>query len=640
MIKKDIFTSLNEDQKAAAVSEFGNILVLAGAGTGKTSTIAARAIYLLRDKKIEPRDIILLTFTKKASVEMKERLKVYIDDAIVDSISVSTFHALCLGIIKKYYPQKKLISETDAKNLLDTTYSRVIKFTPEGLYSSSSMFLYINNYINSDSDDIFSVWLEEIATIDEENKNFMLEQYQLIYDSYAEDKNRYDVLAFSDLLVCAREYLSSNENTIKEMIVDEFQDTNPLQNSTIRAIDSKSLFCVGDYDQSIYAFNGADLKIIEEFKERSDFRLHNLSKNYRCTKPILDIAEKVIVNNKRIYPKKLEVMVKCDNPVVPYCIATYGINEQYEKITTLCQEVISKKTDDETVAILYRTNGSGNGIEFVLREHEVEFERNVKNTFMENMEIQIIFNVLKLILFRNIEYLEFMNLFIGVVKSNSKEAIESYYNMITYNGSSSVYEGLRRDAAKQIGVSGVFNSDSTNSVESLLDILEFNKHTNVSTIISNIIQSDYFNNTLNRFAEDVSSGDDERANKIYQASVSRSESILNIAKRYTKLQKFYQDMTRPNLGDDEVDNPNKVSLMTVHSSKGLEFDYVFVIDLDDDMFPNKKLMGNNPDDEERRLFYVACTRAKSELVFSYSKRSINNNTNKPSRFLLEAELVS
>lgn len=639
MIIKNIFESLNVDQEKAAKSDLGSVLVLAGAGTGKTSTIVARVTYLLSQKKVEAKDIILLTFTKKASIEMKERLKKYIDGSVVDKISVSTFHSLCLGIVKKYYPEKKLIGETDARNLLDTTYSRVIKFTPDGLYTSNTLFSYIENYINSNSELPFSDWLEGEIELAEDNKEFILGQYQLIYDCFIEDKEKYNVLAFADLLVCAREYLTKNKNSIQEVIVDEFQDTNPLQDSTLNAINPNSLFCVGDYDQSIYAFNGADLSIIENFKDRENFQLYNLSKNYRCRKPILDIAERVIANNRRIYPKSLEVMVKASDPIVPYCIDASDSLDQYSKVAELCANILDRKKEDETVAILYRSNGSGNGVELVLREHGIPIERSVKNSFMENVEIRMIFNVIKLVLFKNLEFLEFSNLFNGIVRSSSKEAIESYYNMITHNGSSSVMDGLKGDKAKQIGQGGVFFSDSNESVLSLLDILEFNKHTNPSSFISSILRSEYFSNTINRFAADKTQGDDEKADRIYTSSMQRAEAVLKIGARYSKLQKFYQDMTRPNIENDKTENTASISLLTVHASKGLEYDFVFIIDLNDEMFPNKKLMAKESDEEERRLFYVAVTRGKKEVVCSYAKRDKEGRTKKPSRFLVEAGLV-
>ena len=637
-IKQDIFSSLNEQQLKASTSESGNILVLAGAGTGKTSTIVARVVHLLTNQNVEPKNIVLLTFTNKASVEMKERLKRYICDDIINEISVSTFHALCLGIIRKYYPKKKLITQKESLNLLETTYSRVIKFVPEGLYTPSTLASYIDNYINNYTSELFSEWLDKVIDI-KDNKEFLLEQYQLVYSSYTEDKDKYNVLSFSDLLVYAKKHIESNENTIEEMIVDEFQDTNPLQNSTLLSIDSNSLFCVGDYDQSIYGFNGADLNIIKDFNQRENFKLYNLSKNYRCRKPILDIAEKVIANNLRIYPKSLEVMIDSESAVEPYCFTKENALEQYLKVAELCQVLLNNKKQEETIAILYRSNSSGNGIEMAMRENSIEIERNVKNTFMENIDIQIIFNILKLIVFKKVEYLEFAILFTGVVSSTSKEAIESYYNMITYNGNLPVIDGLRKDNARSIGVNGVFFSDSKESVLSLLEVLEFNKFTDTSTLIATLIHSDYFNNTINRWASSVSKGDDDRANDLYNSCLSRAESILEIAKRYSNTQKFVMDMVRPNLSEDSND-PNKVRLMTVHSSKGLEFDYVFIIDLDDETFPNKKLMSKDADDcEERRLFYVGCTRSKQELVFSYAKRNKRGSAQKPSRFLIEGGLV-
>lgn len=638
MIKKDIFKNLNDEQKGAAISKKGNILVLAGAGTGKTSTIAARVVYLLTELKIDPKDIVLLTFTSKASIEMKERLKSYIQDDIVDSMSISTFHALCLGIVKKHFPEKKLIDANQAKNLLDTSYSRVIKFVPEGFYAPSTLFSYIDNYINSNTEALFSEWLAESVELDEENKDYLLGQYQLVYDSYTEDKGKYNILSFSDLLVLAKTYISSNKNSIQEMIVDEFQDTNPLQNSMIDAINSKSLFCVGDFDQSIYAFNGADLSIIENFKDRENFNLHNLSKNYRCRKPILDIAERVIANNPRIYPKSLEVMISSEDAKAPYCIVAKNPLSQYIEITDLIIEILDSKKENETVAVLYRSNGSGDGIEMTLKEHSVPIERSVKNTFMDNIDIQIVFNILKLIIYKNVEYLEFAILFSGIVQKTSKEAIESYFNMITNNGKVNVIEGLRKDNSRQIGTTGVFHPDAKESVLSLLDLLEFNKYTNVATLINSIMKSKYFINSINRWAAGIAK-DDEKAEKLFIGANSRVESMLKLAKRYQDTEKFYTDMTSPRADSEGEGDSNAVNLLTVHASKGLEFDYVFVIDMDDNSFPNKRLMTAGSDDEERRLFYVACTRAKKELVFSYARLSALDVRKLPSRFLIEAGLI-
>lgn len=641
MIKEDLNKSLNAEQYQASVTEFGNILVLAGAGTGKTSTIAARVIFLLREQKIKPEDIILLTFTDKASIEMKERLKRYIYDKVVDKMSISTFHALCLGIVKKHYPSKKLIDENDTKRLFETTYSRVIKFKPDGFYAPSTLLKHIDNYINSNTKDIFSEWLTSFLAFEEDNKNYLLEQYQLVYDSYEEDKKKYNLLSFSDLLVTAKEYISSHENSIKEMIVDEFQDTNPLQNSTINAVNPNSLFCVGDYDQSIYAFNGADLSIIENFKDRSDFKLHNLSKNYRCRKPILDIAERVIANNPRIYPKSLEVMVQADDAIEPYCITTDSPLEQYVRISDLCKEKLATKHKHESIAVLYRSNGSGDAIELSLKEKNIEVVRKVKNKFMENLEIQLVFNVLKLIIYRNLDFLAFINLFVGIVDNNSKEAIESYYNMISVNQTIPLIDGLRKDKARNIGAHGVFHSNSKESVLSLLDILEFKKSVKPESLINTILHSKYFINSINKWAEQVGGGEDDKADKIFNNSIRRVESILKIAKRYKSTVKFYDDMTRTSKSEEDSSKigDDVVYLLTVHSSKGLEYDYVFVIDMDDNTFPNKKLMDKKSDAEERRLFYVAATRAKKELVFSFSKKSAYDAKKKPSRFLIEAGLV-
>jgi len=639
MIKQDIFNSLNAEQEAAACAEFGSNLVLAGAGTGKTSTIVARVVYLLTKKNVKPRDIILLTFTNKAAREMKERLKKYIEDNIVDKISVSTFHSLCLRVVKKYHPDKRLVGDFEIMNLLETSYSRVIKFKHENLYAPSTIKGYIDSFISKDEPSLsFYNYLEGILEFKKEDeKEFLLEQYQIIFDAFSEDKKRYNILGFSDLLLIAREYFLNNTNSIQEIIIDEFQDTNPLQNTTQEAINAKSLFCVGDYDQSIYSFNGADLAIIENFKEREKFAVYNLSKNYRCLKPILDVAELVIKNNVRIYPKKLEVMLT-EEGTEPKCLSFSDAISQYEEISELCKNKLDTKLDTEAIAILFRTNTSGDAIELILKTNEIEIQRDTKNSFMEHIEIKIIFAILKLILYKHLEYLEFLIIFSGIVSSTNKEAIESYYNMLTANNSKELLSGLKKDNGRQIGSDGIFFSNSKESVVSLLDILEFGKYTNVSSLVISILKSKFFINTINRIALNKTKGDMDKADKFFNSSLKRSEIILGLAKRYKDIEKFYKDMMRPSFNDDTNDT-NKISLLTVHSSKGLEFDYVFVIDMDDKTFPNEKLMGKNGDDEERRLFYVATTRAKQEIIYTYSKRDKKGKERKPSRFLKEGKLL-
>lgn len=642
MVKENIYSNLNAEQYSAATSDLGSILVLAGAGTGKTSTIVARVANLVTDKNVEPKDIILLTFTTKAAGEMKERLKRYIQEDVVDKMSISTFHALCLGVVKKYYPDKKLISESDEKILFDTTYSKIVKIKPDGFYAASTLLSYFNNYINSQSNSEYIDWMRsqygDIADDEKEIVEYNLEQYQLLYDAYMEVKEKYNVATFSDLIVLARTYLLENENSIKEVIVDEFQDTNPLQNSMLSSISSDSIFCVGDYDQSIYAFNGADLNIIKDFQKREKFILHNLKKNYRSKKPILDVAEKVIKNNLRIYPKSLEVMVDSTDSKEPELFVYKDPGEQYDEISKKCYELIKQKKDSETVAVLYRSNSSGNNIEIFLREYDIDISRNMKNTFLEHIEIKKIFSIMKLIIYKNIDFLEFLGLFSGIVNKNSKETAETYYNMITHRGALNLYDGLKKDKAKNISQNNSFFHNSKESILSLLDLLDFNQYTKASSVISTIIKSKYFVNTLNNIAFEKSD-DDAKKHKYFSACMSRAESLIKISRKYRELQNFYKDITKT-FSDDEQIKPNTIQLMTVHSSKGLEFDYVFVVDMDDDIFPNKRLMTSGNDDEERRLFYVACTRAKQELYFSFAKFDHREKSKKVSRFIKEAELMS
>ncbi len=284
-------SNLNLQQKQASLAPSGYNLVIASAGTGKTSTIVARIAYLLQ-QGISSKEILLLTFTNKAAQEMLTRLLMKFDDSIVKQIEAGTFHAVAYRYLKNHY-SIVLKQPRELKVLFKSLYDKrvfanVSDITP---YGANYLYDIFSLYQNSTIDSNFKEW---IAKYNQDQLQYV-EIYLDVWEEFRDLKKAYHYVDYNDLLLYYREMVKEQKLTYKEILVDEYQDTNPLQDSILKALNPPSIFCVGDYDQSIYAFNGADISIIASFKEHyTNGRIFSLTKNYRSTAPILNLANRVI----------------------------------------------------------------------------------------------------------------------------------------------------------------------------------------------------------------------------------------------------------------------------------------------------------------------------------------------------------
>jgi DNA helicase-2/ATP-dependent DNA helicase PcrA len=325
-----VLSNLNQEQLKAASAPLGKNLIIASAGTGKTSTIVGRIAYLL-ESGVKPEKILLLTFTNKAAAEMIERLKRYFPEDVIDKIEAGTFHAVSYRWLRERNPKLTLKQPSELKSLLKSIYEKrdfnrlslsVKPFSPAYLYELYSLFQ------NSSESEEFDEWLLKRYPEQEE----LMDIYIDIIDEFEETKREFGFLSFNDLLILMIKSLEREPKEFDEVLVDEYQDTNSLQELFINKIKSKSLFCVGDYDQSIYAFNGANIENIATFSKRyQDAKVFSLSVNYRSTEPILELANRVIKNNKRIYPKRLKVGRK-GSSVSPKLLIFDTLFEQYGSI--------------------------------------------------------------------------------------------------------------------------------------------------------------------------------------------------------------------------------------------------------------------------------------------------------------------
>ncbi|GAA7122864.1 ATP-dependent helicase [Helicobacter pylori] len=664
---------LNPEQLKAAKALKGYNLVIASAGTGKTSTIVGRILYLL-DNGIKPEEILLLTFTNKASNEMIARVAKYSKSS--SKIEAGTFHAVAYRYLKEHYPNlslkqpkelKKLLeSIVDTKNAIDDDKK---PYTPQHLYALYSL------YTNALKQEDFSAWLS--------NKNPEHTPYAAFYenilDEFENTKKKHNYIDYNDLLLLFKQAMLERPSPYKEVLCDEFQDTNPLQESILDAINPPSLFCVGDYDQSIYAFNGADISIISNFTQKyKNAQVFTLTKNYRSSKEILDLANQVIQRNERIYPKNLEV-VKSGHFNKPVLL---NYNDNIVQCQDIAKRIVMRKNFKE-VAVIFRNNASADQLEAALRSHNVPSKRKGSASFFESKEVALALDICALI-FNPKDIMAAIHVLshISDIGSNTAKDIHEAL-MLLGNGDLKLAlthpskEAKIYTKKKEITSMGLFeeifaleNSSRFNSVinkafhshpvlmhpkislngaKMLSDffILYTKAPTHSpSALIKHILESAFFQTFKTRLLKERSKNKDGSYNEFKKLQVQKRfnekmDLLSSLAKNYQNLGRFLNGTL---IGSSEATQGEGVNLLSVHASKGLEFKDVYIIDLMEGRFPNHKLMNTGGGiEEERRLFYVAITRAKENLWLSYAKNELRENAkpkeHKPSVFLYEAGLL-
>ena len=391
----ELFSSLNEEQLEAATSSSPNTLVIASAGTGKTSTIVARVIHLL-EQGIQPTEIMLITFTSKAAKEMVQRIKKYIQPEIANEILIGTFHATAIKLLKKNNLLANIKSPKVLKNIFSLAahkynferYSNDI----EHFYSISTLIqLYASFQAKGDGKKFDDWFKDEFPT--RENHFDILHHYESIFNLYQEELEKENILGFNELLLKATQ-AKEIKTTFAEIIIDEYQDTSKMQMNYVKAINHKRLFCVGDYDQSIYAFNGADISIIGSFtKTYPNSSVINLKKNYRSQKPILDLAQKSISINERLYPKELQI-TKTDESTP---VEVLKFNKQEDQYSEIAQRIADCKRAFTDIAILFRTNATATRMELALSELNIDSIRDDSSSFFEIDEVLYTINLLRLL---------------------------------------------------------------------------------------------------------------------------------------------------------------------------------------------------------------------------------------------------
>ncbi|GHS36807.1 DNA helicase [Helicobacter pylori] len=665
---------LNPEQLKAAKALKGYNLVIASAGTGKTSTIVGRILYLL-DNGIKPEEILLLTFTNKASNEMIARVAKY--SKLSSKIEAGTFHAVAYRYLKEHYPNLSLKQPKELKKLLESIVDTKNALTDDDKkpYTSQHLYALYSLYTNALKQEDFSAWLSHKNPEHTPYATF----YENILDEFENTKKKHNYIDYNDLLLLFKQAMLERPSPYKEVLCDEFQDTNPLQESILDAINPPSLFCVGDYDQSIYAFNGADISIISNFTQKyKNAQVFTLTKNYRSSKEILDLANQVIQHNERIYPKNLEV-VKSGHFNKPVLL---NYNDNIAQCQDIAKRIVMRKNFKE-VAVIFRNNASADQLEAALRSHNVPSKRKGSASFFESKEVALALDICALI-FNPKDIMAAIHVLshISDIGSNtakdihealmllgdgdlklalthpSKEAkIYTKKKEITSMGLFEEIFALENSSRFNSVIDKAFHSHpvlmhpkiSLNGAKMLSDffILYTKAPTHSpSALIKHILESAFFQTFKTRLLKERSKNKDGSYNEFKKLQAQKRfnekmDLLSSLAKNYQNLGRFLNGTL---IGSSEATQGEGVNLLSVHASKGLEFKDVYIIDLMEGRFPNHKLMNTGGGiEEERRLFYVAITRAKENLWLSYAKNELRENAkpkeHKPSVFLYEAGLL-
>ncbi len=612
---------LNEAQMKAVLHKDGPCLVLAGAGSGKTRVLTERIVNLINDG-VRPQNILAITFTNKAAREMKERVYNSIGSE-ASKIFIGTFHSLGLKILREnaeVIGYKKNITILDR----DDVNSLVKKFLKElNLSSEQYPIKYILNKIS---------FAKNEGLTPEEYEKFMKgpldEAVIKIYKMYNHTLKRNNSVDFDDLLILPLEIFKKSSEVLdkymehyKYILVDEYQDTNMVQYELCKMLSSKylNLFVVGDNDQSIYSFRFANYKNVLNFeKDYPSCEVIILDENYRSTNTILKAANSVIKNNKERKEKNLWSN-NGEGEKIKYIRCE---NEQEEAFCVIkeVKKLIENNTSYKDIAVLYRTNGQSRVIEEAFLRENIPFRVVGSYFFYNRKEIKDLISYLHLI-----------------YNTDDDVSLERVINVPKRGIGSKTIERLKNMA--NISDTSIFNViDSGKELEFknlILSLKESSKDTNLSGLIDLILETTGIKKELEE--------SDTLESEIRLENLEEFKSItLSFEERgIYSLEEFLENISLVSDKSDYKEVENGVTLMTLHSAKGLEFDNVFLVGLEEGIFPHSKCYDSEYElEEERRLCYVGITRAKKRLFLLNSKKRTlygKISMNLPSRFIDEID---
>ena len=612
---------LNDKQKEAVLYNDGPLLIIAGAGAGKTKTLTTKIAYLIEECGVSPYSILAITFTNKAAKEMKDRLFTSLGND-VKKLTVSTFHSFGLKLLRENYERlgyDKNFVIMDSDDSL-TVVKKIIKdmgYDPK-IYNPKA----IRNKISSCKNEMISPQMYERYAVSDYEKVI-----QKVYETYQLKLKRNNSVDFDDLLLLPIELFKKNEDLLEKyqdlyryILIDEYQDTNEAQYILTKLLSERyrNITCVGDDSQSIYSFRGANYKNILNFeKDYKDAKTILLEQNYRSTSNILDAANAVIKNNKQRKDKKLWTARGIGEKIKYY--RAYNEKDEANYVVKKINELINNGVEYKDIAVLYRTNAQSRVMEEEMLKENLPYRVVGSFYFYSRKEIKDLIAYLRLIH----NYKDNVSLLRVINTPKRGIGLKTIENLtkIADDNNISIYEAI--SSGKEL--------EFKNLIERLREVSE---NLTLTELIDKVLDS----TGLKKELEDEESLEAE-------VRLENLEEFKSITKAFEEqegsvsLEEFLLEISLVSDVEEYKDDPNRISLMTVHSVKGLEFNHVFLIGLEEGIFPHmNSLMESSDVEEERRLMYVAITRAKDDLhIINARRRTLfgKEQINPTSRFLNE-----
>lgn len=608
-----ILDKLNSEQKKAGAKVNGPLLILAGAGSGKTRTITYRIAYMIQELGISPYSILAVTFTNKAAKEMRERVENLIGEDGKRAM-ISTFHSFGLRLLRVY---SKVVGYDSNFTIYDTDdQKKVVKGIMKQLVIKNKDLTEgkIVSRISKLKEDGISPEEYEKDHRFEPDANIIYEVYKR-YNQTLKENNGMD---FSDILTNTykllenREVLEKLQEKFKYIMVDEYQDTNNIQYKIINKIAAKyrNICVVGDENQSIYGFRGADIRNILDFeKDYPDAVVIKLEENYRSTKIILDAANEVIKNNKTSKDKKLWTKkVSGDKIILKPC------SDGRDEVNFVIEEIVEMRKDGRRYndfTILYRTNAQSRLFEEGFLRYNIPYKVFGGMQFYQRAEIKDILAYLSVI--NNTRDGINLDRIINVPKRKiGDKTIEKIKNYAEEKGLS-IYDSLK-EAENISGLSSAVTEKLKEFSNMMAELEELSFELPVSELFDEVIKKAGYFSYLNSSYDDAES----RIENVEELKNSIIE-LENVVDNLT-LREYLENVSLVSATDDLDSEREYVKLMTIHNAKGLEFPVVFLVGMEDEIFPNttKVMIDNESLEEERRICYVAITRAEEKLYISHA----------------------
>ena len=612
---------LNSNQKQAVLHEKGPCLVIAGAGSGKTRVLTYRIAHLIKNG-VDPFSILALTFTNKAAKEMKERIENIVGTE-ARNLWMGTFHSIFSRILRSDgykigYPSNFTIYDTqDSKNLIKTIVKE-LNIDPK-LYKENIVYNRISNAKNK-----LISFKEYISNpiLQEEDASSLRPKIGEIYKIYSQRCFKSQAMDFDDLLYNTNvlfsehiDVLNKYQQLFKHVLIDEFQDTNFCQYLITKRLASvhRNIFVVGDDAQSIYAFRGAEIRNILKFEDDfEELKTVKLEQNYRSTKTIVKAANSVIEKNKSKLSK--EVWTENDEGELISIKESFSDNEEGKIVSNLIfEEKNRNQLTNSNFAVLYRTNSQSRSIEEALRRIGIKYKVFGGVSFYQRKEVKDLLAYLRFSINHNDEQ-SFRRIINYPRRGIGQTSIDKI--IISSNKEDKSLWEIISNSSKYL------DSRIVNLLKPFTDLIisfnNFSKNNDAFTSASHIASN---SGLLKELWDDRSIEGISRYENVQELLNSIKEFIDNEENEEKNLNDFLQDISLMT-EQDKNDNSDEeyISLMTIHMAKGLEFPIVFIVGVEEDLFPSQMMISSREDlEEERRLFYVAITRAMRKLYLTYSK---------------------